>query len=154
VSIFFIDISALAKRYLLETGATWMRSLLQRIAGNTIFVAQITGVETVSAISCSQRRGEITLRTARAARLMVDRHMQREYRIIPLTSPVISHAEDLLEAHPLRAADAIQLASAIEINLRLVQAGQPALTFVSADTRLLTIAAAEGLTTDDPNQHP
>ncbi len=63
----------------------------------------------------------------------------------------IHRAENLLELYALRAYDSIQLASALESNARLVFAGLPAITFVSADTRLLTAAAIEGLATDDPS---
>jgi hypothetical protein len=36
----------------------------------------------------------------------------------------------------------------------LVAAGLAPLVFLSADTRLLAVAMAESLTTDDPNAHP
>lgn len=67
---------------------------------------------------------------------------------------MLHRAEDLLEAHPLRAYDAVQLASALESNDRLVAADLAPLVFVSADTRLLAVAMAEGLATDDPTAHP
>ncbi len=53
----------------------------------------------------------------------------------------------------LRAYAAIQLASALESNDRLLADALPPLTFVSADQRLLTAASAEGLATEDPNLH-
>jgi predicted nucleic acid-binding protein len=101
-----------------------------------------------------KREGTITARTARATRLLVDRHCSREYRVLGLTARIAQRAEDLLEKHPLRAYDSIQLASALESNYRLIGAGLPPLIFVSADNRLLAIAIAEGLTTEDPNAHP
>jgi uncharacterized protein len=60
----------------------------------------------------------------------------------------------LLDMHPLRAYDAIQLASALAANTKLSVAGLPASIFVSADVQLLSVAIAEGLTVDDPNTHP
>jgi len=41
-----------------------------------------------------------------------------------------------------------------EWNEELIRAGQPPLTFVCADERLIAIAQAEGLLTDNPNHHP
>ena len=72
--------------------------------------------------------------------------------ILP-TDAIVARAQDLASAHLLRAYDAVQLASALESNARLLIAGSSPLTFVSADTRLLTAAAAEGLATEDPNSH-
>jgi len=60
----------------------------------------------------------------------------------------------LLERHPLRAYDAVHLATALRIHRWLVAAGQVGLAFLSADDRLNTAAAAEGLAVDNPNQHP
>jgi predicted nucleic acid-binding protein len=84
----------------------------------------------------------------------MDRHAKREYAVIALTSAVVQRAEDMLTSHPLRAYDSVQLASALEANNRLITAKLTPLIFVSADTRLLTVAISEGLTTDDPNAHP
>jgi predicted nucleic acid-binding protein len=63
---------------------------------------------------------------------------------------VIKDAQTLTAKHPLRAYDAVQLASALRINRQTVTDGAPAITFVCADTRLLAIAAAEGLAVQDP----
>jgi predicted nucleic acid-binding protein len=60
----------------------------------------------------------------------------------------------LLERHPLRAYDAIQLASALIANDALLTAGFAPLIVLAADDRLLDAAQAEGLMTDNPNAHP
>ncbi len=154
MSHYFLDSSAVIKRYVVEAGTNWIRSITTPNAGNIIFIAQITSAEVVSGVMRRKRDGSITPPTARATRLLMDRHASREYRVVGLTGQIVQRAEDLLESHPLRAYDSIQLASALEINTRLVAGGLPAIIFVSADTRLLTVASAEGLTTDDPNSHP
>jgi len=53
----------------------------------------------------------------------------------------------------LRAYDAVHLATALNIDRRLARAGEPALTFLSADNRLNDAAAAEGSMVDNPNDH-
>jgi uncharacterized protein len=93
-------------------------------------------------------------RTARAIRVLLDRHVTTSYTVIGVTVEVVYQAEDLLERYPLRAYDAIQLASALVANRRLSATGLPELLFVSADTRLLNAAIAEGITTDSPDAHP
>jgi predicted nucleic acid-binding protein len=151
---YFLDSSALVKRYIVEVGTSWIRSVTLPSVGNSIIIAHITQVEVVSGAMRRKREGTITARTARATRILVDRHASRVYRVIGLTGQIVQHAEDLLEAHSLRAYDSIQLASALASNTRLIAAGLSPLMFISADSRLLSAAAAEGLVTDDPNAHP
>jgi hypothetical protein len=55
--------------------------------------------------------------------------------------------------HPLRAYDAVHLATAWLANQELVRTGKPPLTFVCADDRLVAIANATGLLTDNPHDH-
>ena len=150
---YFLDSSALSKRYIVELTA-WVRSLTTRSSGNTVIIAQITQIEIVSAAARHVREGTLTMRIARAVRLLIDRHARREYVVLGLTQQVVRRAEDLLTVHPLRTYDAVQLASALESNTRLVAAGLSPLRFVSADARLLVAAAAEGLMTEDPQAHP
>lgn len=70
--------------------------------------------------------------------------------VVSLNRSVLVAAQNALLQYTLRAYDAVQLASALEANGRLVSAGQPPLIFVCADTRLLTTAASEGLATHNP----
>ena len=104
-------------------------------------VARITPVEVISAVSRRRREGTVTSRTARAIRLLLDRHCAREYIIVELTPDIAVRAAGLLERHPLRAYDALQLATVLESNTRITAAQLPALTFISADNRLLAIAS-------------
>lgn len=147
----FLDSSALIKRYVIENGTMWIRSL---VAQHDILIAQITQVEVVSGTMRRYRENAISLQTANGIRLLIDRHANRDYQIIKINKDVIQAAEHLLVKYPLRAYDSIQLASALIANHRLVQANTSMLIFVSADTRLITAASGEGLATDNPNLHP
>jgi uncharacterized protein len=154
LTCYFLDSSALIKRYILEQGTVWMRAIVAPSAGNTLLVSRITPVEVISGVCRRQREGAVTPRVARAVRVLLTQHLQRDYRAIDLVEHVIQQSQDLLERYPLRAYDAIQLASALEGQARLISAELAPLIFVSADTRLLAAASAEGLSTDDPNSHP
>jgi len=77
-----------------------------------------------------------------------------EYQLVELTTVIVERARVLLEHHLLRAYDATQLASALTTNEVLQVAGLPSLAFLTADNRLVTAAQAEGLVTDNPNDHP
>lgn len=78
------------------------------------------------------------------------RHLDKRYQVIELNDNLFDEARRLLIKHPLRALDALQLASALQA--AKVLGIQP--IFISADTRLLAAATAEGLAVDDPNLHP
>ena len=59
MAVLYLDTSALAKRYLSETGSTWVVSLFAPSAGHTVFIAAITAVEFVAAITRRARGGTI-----------------------------------------------------------------------------------------------
>ena len=153
MSLYFLDGSALVKRYVTETGSAWIRGLTNREARNPLIVARITWVEVLSALARRQREGNLTpddvTHAVRAFRY--DLHMQYQ---VSETDPALAEAAgDLVISHPLRAYDAVQLASALRAQSNLARIGAPALTFLTADDRLLAIAQAEGLRTDNPNHH-
>lgn len=152
---YFLDSSALVKRYLpAEQGTRWIRSLITKSTGNRAIIAQITPVEVISGVSRRKREGYISSQHALAVRQLLERHIRDEYITVGLTEGVAVLARDLLERHSLRAYDAVQLASALESSARLVAADLPPLVFVSADKLLLSAAASEGLTVEDPDSHP
>jgi predicted nucleic acid-binding protein len=77
-----------------------------------------------------------------------------EYQIVTAVDDIIDEATRLLERHRLRAYDAVHLGAALVANRQLLTAGLSPLTFVSADDRLNDAASTEGLTVDNPNEHP
>jgi hypothetical protein len=54
MDVYFCDASGIAKRYLQETGTAWVQSLADPAAGNRIYLARITGVEVISAVTRRQ----------------------------------------------------------------------------------------------------
>jgi predicted nucleic acid-binding protein len=154
VSLYFLDSSVLVKRYVTETGSAWIRALADPTTRNPLIIARITWVEVLSALARRQREGSISSDdVARAVRTFrYDLDMQ--YQVAELDRALAEAAGELVARHPLRAYDAVQLASALRVRLDLVQATAPALIFLSADDRLLAIAQAEGLSTDNPHNHP
>jgi uncharacterized protein len=154
VTHYFLDSSALMKRYVSEQGTNWVSAISSPSTGNTITIAPVTQIEVFSGVSRRRREQIITPRGARMIRLLLKRHVLREYQLVEITTHLIATAQDLLDKHPLCAYDSVQLASALIANMRLTGSGLAPLIFVSADTRLLTAATAEGLAVDDPNVHP
>ncbi|HEX5505653.1 MAG TPA: type II toxin-antitoxin system VapC family toxin [Thermomicrobiales bacterium] len=154
MSDYFLDSSALAKRYLSEAGTAWVRGLVEPAAGHAIWVAEITQVEVAAALAARQRApGGITRQERdRAVRLLL-RHTLLEYRLVSTTPALIRQALDLTQRHRLRGYDAVQLATALAAHGALLAAGLPGPTFVAADADLLAAARAAGLAADDPNLH-
>lgn len=151
---YYADSSALVKRHVQEAGSTHMRALSDPAQGHTIITIQLSQVEVISALQRRVREG--VLLPADAAQLQADftALCQAEYRLIGVLDSIITSACQLLTQHPLRAYDALQLAAALHAHAALIAADLAPLTFLSADTRLLQAAAAEGLTTEDPGAHP
>jgi hypothetical protein len=81
-------------------------------------------------------------------------HMRRQYVVIPVTDNLYDRAADLCRVHPLRAYDAIQLACALTTRDDALAIGSLPPTFVCADVALLTVAGAEGLPIENPNDRP
>jgi predicted nucleic acid-binding protein len=154
VPVYFLDSSALVKRYSDETGTTWVRSLVDPATGNQIFLARITRVEVVSAITRKNRGGGMAAVDASTAIARLRLHLTNEYATINISSTVIDSAMALAETHALRGYDAVQLAAALELRADCLAIGIPAPTLISADVDLNLAAIAEGLAADDPNAHP
>jgi predicted nucleic acid-binding protein len=150
VGVYYLDTSALVKRYLTETGSPWVRSVTDPKSGHDIFVARITGVESVSAFV--RQVPPLPNLAAVLADFKFDFHKQ--YQRLALTNAVIATGMRLAESYRLRGYDAVQLAAAWELNAVRSKAGLPPLSFVSADNQLNAAASAESLAVDNPNAHP
>jgi hypothetical protein len=66
MTAYFCDASGIAKRYLHETGTAWVQALANPSSGNRLFLARITTVEVVSAVTRRQRGGHLSLAEATA----------------------------------------------------------------------------------------
>ncbi len=154
MSAFYFDSSGLVKRYLIETGSKWVIGLLKPSAKNTIFAARISGVEIVSAIARRRKGLSITQPNAQKAIFRFKRDFQKKFVKTNLTAQLVEEAMRLADKDELRGYDAVQLASALEANRLRLNDGLSPIVFVSADVNLNSAAQAEGLTVDNPNNHP
>jgi predicted nucleic acid-binding protein len=59
MTTYYLDASALSKRYVQESGTTWVRTLVDPAAGHTLLTARITMVEIYSALTRRKREGSI-----------------------------------------------------------------------------------------------
>jgi predicted nucleic acid-binding protein len=152
VASFFLDSSAVVKRYVVEVGTTWVRSVMARAAGNDLFLGRIAGVEVVSALV---RRTPPVPPTQLVRILAVFQHdLRKHFRLVAINQRLLNHAMLLAGRHRLRGYDAVQLAAALESRRRTTATGLTGPTFVSADNNLNAAAIAEGFAVDNPNHHP
>jgi predicted nucleic acid-binding protein len=131
-----------------------VRRALARPVRQGIYTALLAQPEVLSAFQRKVREG--TLAAAEAQRLArrVQRHFARRYRLVAITPARVTQANALVQAHPLRAYDALHLACAIAVRDTLQQYGLPVPLFVTADDALLAAARAEGFPVDNPLQQP
>jgi predicted nucleic acid-binding protein len=136
----YFDTSALIKRYVEELGRREVVGLLRR---NHCVVSAVLAVEVRSALR--RRVAEKTLDAKRVAGILKRLAADRAYwTIIEVSREVLATAESLSGAHPLRALDAIHVASAKLFGDR---AASQTFTFVSADRQQTHIAEALGIKT-------
>ena len=153
MSLYFLDSSALVKRYVTETGSDWIRYLTDLAARNPLIIARITWVEVLSALARRQREGSITAGDITRAVQAFSYDLDMQYQVAELDPALARAAGEMVILYPLRAYDAVQLASAFRIKSNLTRTGATSLIFVAADDRLISIAQAEGLLSENPNQH-
>ena len=153
MSHYYLDASALVKRYVGETGSDWLQAIIAPSRTLLLFTSRMTIVEVVSAFARRLRDGSLTTEEFAAAHDAFRADCLSEVQIMPPTLAVVDLACILLEHHPLRAYDAVHLATALEAREFLTSRGYPPLTFISADERLNQAAEAEGLAVDNPHRH-
>ena len=157
MSIFYLDTSALVKRYLRELGSDWVDALLDPAAGHRVLTAEIARVEVAAALAARQRApAPVSITQAQRDRMLalVAQHFQREYVTVRISAALIDRAAALVTSYRLRGYDAVHLAAALTVNGIVTATGAPTITVIASDADLLLAALGEGLTTDDPAAHP
>jgi len=153
VNIYFLDSSALIKRYVVEIGSPWIKTLTDSQTGNSLLLVRITWVEVLSAFARRQREGGINAAEVAALIQKFRSEFNSRYRVIEVDEALVERAGELIVQYPLRAYDAVQLASALRVQSLLRSMPETQLIFVSADNRLLDIAQSAGLAIDNPNNY-
>ncbi len=153
MSVYYLDASAIAKRYLREPGSAWIENLVEQVETHRFVSAAIVSVEVLTAIGRAVRAKRAGPRQAQQAIARFSADAQVYWRTWVITDDVLQRASLLTLRHPLRAYDAVHLAAALIWADDLSGAGVPAPILISADTDLLAAAQVEGLQVDNPNNH-
>lgn len=153
MTLYYLDASAIVKRYLREAGSHWVSGLVQQAKESSLFSSELVTVEVVCALSRAQRAGRIGIRKRNQATRLFLTEAERFLDRIPASTEILLNASELALRHPLRAYDAVHLATALAVTSRLLRHGLPAPIFISADENLVAAARAEGLIAEDPKEH-
>jgi len=141
----FWDTSAVVPLLVEETATAPVQKAYRE--DSTLVVAWTTMVECASAIARAERDGSLTQAQATAAFARLD-ELGRTWLEAEPTADVRDVARRLLRVHPIRAADAIQLASAT-----LAAERRPSsLVVVTLDQRLEAAALREGFSVFVPGR--
>jgi len=134
----YFDASALAKRYAEEPESPMVRSLLEACL---VCTSRLSEVEVASALVRRANDGSLSPADRDRALSTLSEDM-RSFYVVELFPEIVRSARGLLLRHPLRASDAVQLASSTHVR---ENTGEGVL-FVAFDRRLNEAAFGEGLT--------
>ncbi len=152
--IYYCDSSAVVKIYLEEAGNAFMRNLCRRAPIGDIIINVITGPEVLSALHRRIRGSDLSPEIFSQARQDFAEDYIEFFSRHPVTEPVIQLAMQLIENHPLRGYDSVQLATAVYIQNALRMFNGREVIFVGSDRVLNNAARNEGLTVINPAEQP
>jgi predicted nucleic acid-binding protein len=150
---YYLDSSALVKRYVAEQGTDWIGRLCAVEAGNILYTARVTGAEIAAALFRKAREGALAAPDAQAAITRFKADFRHRYQIVEITDELVETAMALVERHALRGYDAVQLAAALELQGTRASLSLTPIHFVCADDRLNEAADGEGFVAENPNRH-
>lgn len=138
----YFDSSAVVALYVAQAISTTARKT--RRAADAIATSCLTYAEVLATLRLLRRRGVLTTssETLATSRFLAD---WSSFQRLLLDRRVAAHVRRLLTNHPLKGADAVQLASALILARRAADGGLP-FSFATDDRTLARAAVAEGLT--------
>lgn len=151
---YYLDASALVKRYAPEPGSDWVLGITHPIAENTIVLSEITLAEVAAALAAKQWASQgLTLEERDRALSRFLQDCAESFLLLQVDRTVIDRAVELTQLHRLRGYDAIQLATTLIASDDLMEQEHSPLVFVVSDNHLLAAARAERLLADNPLDH-
>ena len=142
----YLDTSALVKLYIQETGTAQVLAAVEAAESAHVIVTDVSRVESRSAVRRRERASDVSGTEANQILKQIERDVSSFFLVQPTSSAVLEEALRLIDRHPLRAYDALQLAGCLVVRDSL----PGPVTFVCADAQLCQAAKQEGLTTLNP----
>ena len=142
----YLDTSALLKLYIEEDGTERVARAVEEADDGRALILDLAPLEARSAVRRRQREGDIAGADADRVLRQIEDDAAALFLVQPSSSAVIEEAARLIDRHPLRAYDALQLAGCLVV----CDVMPDPVTFVCADTRLCEAAGREGLAASNP----
>lgn len=146
MNVFWLDASALVKRYFVEIGTPLMNHLFAQVPAQQM-VCLLEGVGEVISVLVRRRNGGAISTTAcqqALTALRADIINQADFEKIERIPQQVVNSWLLIDQHSINSTDALILRCALDYAMNLRRAGFD-LVFVSADARLVRAAKQEGL---------
>jgi uncharacterized protein len=152
MTAYYLDASAVIKRYADESGSAFVSEILEPADRHDLHMSDVGAVEVIASLA---RRGRDGVRVAPDFEAAI-RHFQNDFAgrwiEVRTTPALLLAARRLAVQHFLRGYDAVHLAAAIEAEATSRFAHDAEFLAVSSDTLLNAAARAEGLRVVDPTQ--
>ena len=148
---FYLDASALAKRYVVEQGTFVVNHLFRRVARDDMMCLTLGTIEVISVFVRKKNANAVPHTAFNQA--MADFRSEvidaANFTKIPATDSLVNAAAPLVAKHSLNATDAVILRSVLDLVATLRATGD-ALVLVTSDQRLLRAAQVEDVLTFNP----
>ena len=149
---FYLDASALVKRYTRESGSDKLLFLFQNIPLARLRCLTIGAMEVFWICVRKRNDGRITSPQFERAVTHLSHEVidsQSDFKTISVPDPLVWNSMRLIETHSLNSVDAIVLSSALDIAAEL-RSTDDTLVLVASDQRLLRAARSEELLVFNP----
>jgi predicted nucleic acid-binding protein len=148
---FYVDASALSKRYVPENGSVLVDVILDTVPASRICVLNMGMGEVMSILVRKRNAGLISVTefAQAAADFKAEIVSVKAITKVPVTTRLVISSFPLIATHSINSNDALILKSALAVARRRRASGDD-LVLVGSDQRLLRGAQAEGLGTFDP----
>lgn len=144
------DASAIAKRYVPETGSPTVDELFQQTLFWKMFISVAGYSETYAILSRRRNSGMLSTMTHAVAQSALRAEIiDGDFELISIDDNTIFASLPLIDQHNLNSSDAAILASYLVLSASLPEADLPTV-LVASDQRLLRAAQAEGLAILNP----
>lgn len=148
---YFLDGSALAKRFVTEPGTPLIDFLFDHVSPDRLVVLNIGFAEVVSVLVRRKNAGALSAATFSQALIQLGQEIIHSptLRKVEATNTLVIAALIHIQNHSINATDAIVLHGALGLAAHLRNRGDD-LILVASDQRLLRAGQAEGLVTFNP----
>ncbi|HJT78509.1 MAG TPA: type II toxin-antitoxin system VapC family toxin [Gemmataceae bacterium] len=150
---FYLDASALGKRYAPEVGTPLLNHLFTSVPADRLYVFNVGMAEVASVLVRKRNAGHLIAADFARAMANFGTEIVQAASVNKVTADndLVTAALPLIETRSINGTDAILLRSALDLAAFLRTVGQD-LVLVASDQRLLRAAQTEGLTTFDPER--